>query len=213
MLYRTVTIVAIIGFLNLSISCTSVVNLQYDEVRNQPRSKICAVILPVSIVAIGVASEEEVRFVERKVTYDRERRVIRGLSREGALLEVDLSEVRYVELRRTTIDGAQDFRVGVGAFELSALEQPWSIVGDGSVRAGDVVKFARDGGRYDAARNAIVGETEEGMEVEIGCDEVLVAQIRHADAFKTLTRAVLWTGVGVAALLGLVTIACGGECH
>ena len=180
------SVFTLFAFLNFMIGCTTNTIIFFDDVEKKPNMSIPEVVLVTEIVGVTLRAGGEVKFNEQRGIYDRKADWIRGTILVGDSVEILLSDIEYVILRRAGIERSQTIRVEAQVFKKTQQTQSWKVVDGRSVRPGNVVQFGGAGGRYDVEKQLITGITENGKYVEIAVDEILFFPFRKFSIWKTV---------------------------
>lgn len=191
------SVFTLFAFLNFIVGCTAIANISFEDVEKKPNMSIPRVVLVTEIVGVTLRAGGEVKFNEQRGIYDRKADLISGTILVGDSVEILLSDIEYVILRRAGIERSQKVMVEAQGFKKTQQTQSWKVVDGRSVRPGNVIQFGGAGGRYDVEKQLITGITENGKYVEIAVDEILFFQHRMLSAEKT---------VGIVGLFFLVAI-------
>ncbi|MCH8027251.1 MAG: hypothetical protein IID63_03925 [candidate division Zixibacteria bacterium] len=176
------SVFTLFAFVNFMIGCTANANISFEDVEKKPNMSIPRVVLVTEIVGVTLRAGGEVKFNEQRGIYDRKADWIRGTILVGDSVEILLSDIEYVILRRAGIERSQTIKVEAQGFKKTQQTQSWKVVDGRSVRPGNVVRFDGAGGRYDVEKQLITGITENGKYVEIAVDEILFFQHRKFSA-------------------------------
>lgn len=199
---KYLSLITLFVFLNSIVGCTTNARISFDKIESKPDQPISAVILMTEIEGVTLPTGDEVKFNERRGRYNRKAGWIRGVTQVGDSVEIRLSDIDQVLIRKAGIDGPQTIRVKARSLKSSRRGRQWSVLRGRSVIRGNVVKFDHEGARYDAERQLIVGRTNKGGFVEIDIDDVLLIQERKFSTSKTIGL----TAIATTAIAAMILI-------
>ena len=205
---RIIAIIVLVAFLNSILGCASTVKVSKDEVRlRQPEEKIVGVVLP---------SSDVIPFDEYGGRYDPNAEVIIGIDQDGSPIEIQLDDVRQIQVEKVEAGKSLLTSFDVQAFEhlaafrykpLEAFHDEKEIAGKivaVVLYSGDEITFDKSGGNVDARKMTIWGKAQDETPVEVELDHIYYIKIRVPDRHKT--RMACCLGGGGALFVGFIIV-------